>query len=144
LPDVRFHGAEGKFGFLSNFSENGFLLEGIHWPTVEHYYQASKFEDEEFKKRIICCDTPALAKRLGGQMASIRSDWLEIRLDVMQTGVLLKFLQNGEIAKKLCKIKGNIIEVSKDDSFWGIGPNGSGENKLGQVLMEVRQRLCKQ
>lgn len=142
MSEVRFHGADGRFGFLSNFSEFGFLLNGVRWPTVEHFYQASKFDDDAHKNRILYCDTPLLAKRLGGELEGMRDDWVAIRVSVMQNGVFLKFQQNTEIAKRLCSIKGNIIEVSKDDSFWGIGSDGTGENKLGQVLMNVRQKIC--
>ncbi|MBL3554441.1 NADAR family protein [Rhodovulum sulfidophilum] len=144
MSDVRFHGANGQFGFLSNFSDHGFMHEGIRWATVEHFYQASKFNDPVSIINISQCETPALAKHLGGRTAGIRADWHDVRLSVMRTGVLLKFQQNKEIAEKLCKITGDIVEVSKDDAFWGAGIDGNGENNLGKILMEARQRICDQ
>ena len=36
---------------------------------------------------------------------------------------------------------GRIIEHSENDRYWGDGGDGSGRNKLGQILMEVRKGL---
>jgi predicted NAD-dependent protein-ADP-ribosyltransferase YbiA (DUF1768 family) len=34
-----------------------------------------------------------------------------------------------------------IVENSPFDDYWGCGKDGSGQNKLGQILMEVRELL---
>ncbi|HEX2549583.1 MAG TPA: NADAR domain-containing protein, partial [Gammaproteobacteria bacterium] len=34
-----------------------------------------------------------------------------------------------------------IAEDSPTDSFWGLGPDGGGQNNLGKILMQVRQVL---
>lgn len=44
LPDskkqaIYFFGTSGPHGFLSNFSAHAFVINGVKWPTVEHYYQ---------------------------------------------------------------------------------------------------------
>jgi predicted NAD-dependent protein-ADP-ribosyltransferase YbiA (DUF1768 family) len=31
-----------QWGWLSNFSPYPFVLDGVSWPTVEHFYQAQK------------------------------------------------------------------------------------------------------
>lgn len=36
---IYFYNADEPFGALSNFSRSGFRLDGLDWPTVEHYYQ---------------------------------------------------------------------------------------------------------
>ena len=41
---IYFYTTIGEYGFLSNFSRHGFGLGGKYWPTVEHYFQAMKFE----------------------------------------------------------------------------------------------------
>jgi predicted NAD-dependent protein-ADP-ribosyltransferase YbiA (DUF1768 family) len=33
------------------------------------------------------------------------------------------------------------VENSPIDYYWGCGKDGSGKNKLGQILMEVREIL---
>lgn len=40
---IRFYGAQSTYGFLSNFSQHGFVLDGYVWYTNEHFYQAYKF-----------------------------------------------------------------------------------------------------
>lgn len=34
-----------------------------------------------------------------------------------------------------------IIEHTNNDSYWGDGGDGMGKNQLGQILMEVRNKL---
>lgn len=34
-----------------------------------------------------------------------------------------------------------IIENAPNDYYWGCGANGSGQNKLGKILMEIRAEL---
>jgi N-glycosidase YbiA len=34
-----------------------------------------------------------------------------------------------------------IVEHTENDAYWGDGGDGSGQNKLGQILMEVREEL---
>ena len=41
---IYFYGAdEVPYGCFSNFSDHGFDLDGVWWPTSEHYFQAQKF-----------------------------------------------------------------------------------------------------
>lgn len=63
--------------------------------------------------------------------------------DVLMYEVCLaKFSQNEEI-KQILLSTGNdtIVEDSPIDSYWGWGANRSGENKLGRILMIVRDVL---
>lgn len=34
-----------------------------------------------------------------------------------------------------------IVEHTENDAYWGDGGDGGGKNKLGQVLMSVREEL---
>lgn len=34
-----------------------------------------------------------------------------------------------------------IIEASRDDNFWGVTPDGRGENMMGKIIMQVRDEL---
>ena len=37
---------------LSSYALFSFELDGAEWPSVEHYYQAMKFEDEAHREKI--------------------------------------------------------------------------------------------
>jgi len=34
-----------------------------------------------------------------------------------------------------------IVEENAGDSYWGNGPDGSGKNMLGKIIVEVRETL---
>lgn len=74
----------------------------------------------------------------------LRSDWEEVKLDVMRDVVFAKFFQNPELAKRLLATGGsNLIEGNNwHDTFWGVdSETGEGQNNLGKILMEIRAEL---
>lgn len=137
---------EGKYAFLSNFFPSSILYEGIVYPTNEHFFQAMKTLDQEERKKIAAADTPGKAKRLGRHV-QLRADWEQIKVDVMRTGLMLKFT-DAELAQKLIDtgdeelIEGNWWH----DNTWGSCfcsdcINKPGRNLLGMLLMELRKEL---
>jgi ribA/ribD-fused uncharacterized protein len=128
-----------EYGWLSNFAPSPITdLYGVVWPTAEHAFQAEKCEAEEDRIRIYKAGTPLLAKRLGRKV-QLPSDWEDVKVEVMLRIVYAKFKQNPELAEKLVATGyATLIEDSPHDSFWGAGPNGTGRNELGKILMEVR------
>lgn len=156
---VRFYKRDREqFGFLSNFHEAPIVIDGESWPTTEHYYQAQKSQRSEYRDAIRAAVTPGHAKRLGtdpvlprnrsGQSwfrtsgTQIRKDWPEIKLEVMRTAVRAKFSQYPDLMLRLLGTGiAELVEDSRNDSFWGIGERGDGLNWLGRVLMEVRSTL---
>src|SRR4051812_36102551 len=88
----------GEYAFLSNFAYSPFVIEGIRFNTVEHYYQAQKTFDIDSAAAIICAKTPSEAKRLG-QLCPMRDDWQQIRLDVMSQALSLKFAPHTTFAQ---------------------------------------------
>lgn len=60
-----FYSTIGPFGCFSNFSRQGFELDGRYWLTSEHYFQAQKFPDSPHAERIAKARTPKEAARLG-------------------------------------------------------------------------------
>ena len=71
-----------------------------------------------------------------------RSDWHEIRINVMRNLVWQKFYGNKELREKLLATEDAILikENNEGDTFWGVC-NGVGENHIGKILMDVRQKL---
>lgn len=60
-----FHSTNKQYGEFSNFAHYGIELDGAWWPTTEHYFQAQKFEDAEYREQIRAAATPKLAAGLG-------------------------------------------------------------------------------
>lgn len=60
----------------------------------------------------------------------------------MLSGVLCKFAMRQRPREiLLATADEEIVEASPSDSYWGCGADGSGKNRLGQLLMLVRERL---
>jgi predicted NAD-dependent protein-ADP-ribosyltransferase YbiA (DUF1768 family) len=44
---IRFFSKSDRYRDFSNFANYPVKIDGVIWPTTEHYYQAQKFEDPE-------------------------------------------------------------------------------------------------
>ena len=140
---IYFYTPSDPYGCFSNFSRHGILMDDGYWPTVEHYFQAQKFTDETHREKIRRASTPKEAKRLGwSRSVPLRSDWETVKEDVMHKALLKKFETHGEIREILLATDGEeIVENAPGDFYWGCGADGSGKNRLGVLLMEVRNVL---
>src|SRR5262249_28805143 len=140
---IRFYSTKDTYGEFSNFARYPFVLDGKQWPTSEHYFQAQKFADATYRERIREAASPMIAARLGrSRKVPIRSDWEQIKLDVMCLAVRQKFTAHAQLAEMLLATGDEeLIEAAPRDSFWGCGSDGSGQNWLGKILMDVRQEL---
>jgi ribA/ribD-fused uncharacterized protein len=130
------------FSELSNFTASEFEADGVRWPTVEHYFQAQKFEDTNYRERIRGAHSPMDAKTLGQtRKISIRPDWESVKEAVMKKALRLKF-QNPRLRSLLLSTKHRmLVEDSPYDRYWGAGRDGKGKNRLGVLLMEIRDEI---
>ena len=128
---------------LASYSHHPFFLEDLEWPSVEHYYQAMKFELPEQREAIRGAASPADAAGLAKKhRRQIRKDWKKLKSTVMTRGVYIKCRTHPEVAEALLNTRDTqIVENSQFDYFWGCGRDGRGENTYGKVLMEVRHKL---
>jgi ribA/ribD-fused uncharacterized protein len=127
--------------FLSNFYPCRVHYKGIRYPALEYAYQAAKTLDKEERKDILMSASSRIAKRRG-QLVTIREDWEEIKIDVMRKLVLEKFSNYPSLRLALLNTgDAELIEGNWwNDTFWGVC-EGVGENHLGKILMEVREKL---
>jgi len=129
------------FFFLSNFFPCEVVYEGIKYPSSEHAYQASKTLDLDERKRIVALSTASESKKAGRKVV-LRDDWEQVKDNVMTNIVSAKFNQNS-ILKDCLLLTENEELVEGNwwhDTHFGVC-NGVGENKLGKILMEVRESL---
>ena len=131
---------ESGYDFLSNFYMATVRFDGKLYPSVEHAYQASKTLDNISREIIRKAKTPSGAKKLG-QGLEIRTDWHDVRIDIMRSLIREKF--ENPFLRPLLLSTGDaalILNNKWNDKFWGIC-RGTGENWLGKILMEERNRI---
>ena len=151
MNEIKFFIREKPYGWLSNFERTPITIM-VRWgtvtyPTNEHYYQAQKANCEEVHDWIAFAPHARLAMIMGKQLEHNKylkkymiEDWSSKKNDVMLEGLRHKF-QNPKL-KKLLLSTGNAIlhEDNKEDFYWGVG-DGTGESRLGKLLMQVRDEL---
>jgi N-glycosidase YbiA len=143
---IYFYKVDAPYGCFSNFSPHSIELAGKKWATVEHYYQAHKFEGTQFESlmaEIQAAPTPVLAAKIGRTPEyQPRADWDLRKCEIMYRAVLQKFSYHLDIQQILLNtLDAEIIEDSPVDYFWGCGIDRTGQNYLGYILMQVRDHL---
>ncbi|KAL9255133.1 Riboflavin biosynthesis protein PYRR, chloroplastic-like protein, partial [Drosera capensis] len=155
---IFFYKTWDPYGALSNFSPHPIEIldeSGSYttWPSVEHYYQAHKFFGVEDLAALECVEniksarSPEEAARIGRRMQRqrpdlIRSDWDNIKIDVMYSALKCKFATYKHLNTMLLSTAGSaLVEASPHDLFWGGGREGEGLNYLGRLLMQLRSDL---
>ena len=153
LGAVWFYKPWGAYGQLSNFSSHAVFLDSRRWPSVEHYYQASKFAKQRHPHAQHIYDAigtmalPEIAARQGRAYERacphlIRSDWAVVKREVMLTALRAKFAAHEDCRECLLATgRELIVESSPNDYFWGCGYDRTGNNVLGKLLMVVREEL---
>ncbi|TGD73407.1 NADAR family protein [Mangrovimicrobium sediminis] len=128
---------------LGTFSRHGFFLDEREWPSVEHYYQAMKFESEEAREAVRAADHPKKARKLGrSRRRKLRGDWSEVKRVYMTRALYTKCKAWPEVARKLLATgERRLVENSQYDYYWGCGRDRRGDNNYGKVLMNVRAKL---
>tara|TARA_R110001592_G_scaffold1664_2_gene9696 strand:+ start:3686 stop:4156 length:471 start_codon:yes stop_codon:yes gene_type:complete len=128
---------------LASYSKHAFVLDDFEWPSVEHYYQAMKFDDAEYREKIRQAPHPAEASKLGKSKAhKKRKDWRKVSVTYMTRGTYIKCRTHPEAAQMLLNSgQREIKDVSQYDYFWGSGRDMRGDNTFGKILMGVRNKL---
>ncbi len=142
---------------FSNWAEAHFEHDGEIFENSEQAFiweKALCFKDYEIANKILLINDPKLVKALGRKVKNFDDNiWLKKRYQVMLDVCYAKFQQNPEL-KKILLSTGNkiIVEASLYDKIWGVGlhwkddaildkSNWKGENLLGKILMEVRNKI---
>ena len=143
MTTIRFYRVEDAYGAFSNFAPYPIALDGETWPTSEHYFQAQKFLDPAHQAAIRRQRSPMIAARMGrSRQRPLRADWEVVKDDVMRRAVLAKFTQHAALRDRLLGSgEATLVEHTANDAYWADGGDGSGLNRLGQILMEVRAQL---
>ena len=128
------------YAFLSNFYHSPVKYRNLIYLNAEAAFQAQKESCEKDKEQYTRMN-PAQAK-LVGRNCNLREDWEEIKEQTMYEIVKAKFTQNEALARLLLATGDAYLEEGNwwHDTTRGVC-NGVGQNKLGKILMRVREEL---
>ena len=142
----------GRFCPFSNFFPSDFIIANQKYNSVEQYFQKKKADYSgaySISQQILSSDDPAEMKAIAKQLDC--SSWPEeLQHQTMKDGLLAKFVQNKRLGILLQNTgTRSMIECNKYDRYWGNGcwiydknaRNGIGQNKLGNLLQEVRDLI---
>lgn len=127
---------------FTNFYRRPVHIDGKIWPTTEHYFQAQKYTDASVREHIRKMHSPREAFEFSREHAYNRSDWNEVREDIMRIALAHKFEEHQDLRDTLLATGDKrLVEHTANDSYWGDGGDGKGKNRLGVLLMEVRHNF---
>lgn len=141
-PDRTIDLFRGEYEFLSNFYPTKISFDGITYYNSEAAYQAQKClrrTDREQFARLSADES----KRLGRKVEA-RPDWDDVKLGIMERVVREKFAQNPTLARDLLDTEERTLKEGNrwKDLYWGVDlKTGEGENRLGKILMSLRDDL---
>lgn len=130
---------QGEFRWLSNFSPVDVRLYGELYKSVEHAYQSAKSSDPLWKHYCQIETSPGLIKKQSKNI-NIRSDWHNVKVDIMRQLLIQKFSSDPYMSKLLHTGYEYIQEGNMwNDKFWGVClKTGEGLNILGKLIMDIR------
>jgi len=144
-------------GCLSQWWARPFTVEGVTYPTAEHWMMAGKarlFKDDAGLAAVLATPSPGAAKAAGRRVRGFDEDrWRRVCYDIVVAGNLAKFAQHEDMAGFLRRTGRRVlVEASPFDRIWGIGmarthedvgrpSRWRGRNLLGFALMDVREKL---
>lgn len=156
---VGFFRPSEKNGYLSNWFNSRFTVDGVTFQSGEQYMMYSKailFGDKLTVRKILNTTNNAEIKKLGREVKPFNPIiWDKECKEIMFKGLYEKFNQNKRLKSQLLSTGDSILaECSPYDAIWGIKMDIEnprrldtsqwlGKNYLGEVLMRVRDELRK-
>ncbi|MDU3181734.1 MAG: NADAR family protein [Lachnospiraceae bacterium] len=132
--------SENEYAFLSNAFKTPIEFRNHLYSNAEAAFQSLKTIDESAIPQFFTTLDAHEAKMLGRKLP-LRFDWEEVKEDIMYDVCRCKFVQNLGLRQKLLDTGDAVLEQkTSNDTFWGT-VNGKGENKLGKILMKIRNEL---
>ncbi|KAK4547746.1 hypothetical protein LTR36_000704 [Oleoguttula mirabilis] len=149
---------EEPYGFLSQWYECAFEVDGVTYLTAEMWMMIQKaklFGDEEIAQQMMETTVPAEHQALGRKAKGFdRKKWDGHKSRIVEEGnyhKLTKSKGKPEIRQLLLDTGDReLVEASPTDRIWGVGFGAAeaeanreqwGENRLGKAIMAVRDRL---
>lgn len=154
---IFFHDPDKADGYLSNWYQVDFQIDGKIFSSVEQYMmyrKATLFGDLETAEQIMQTQEPEKIKMLGRKVQNYNDViWKGMRQLIVYNGIMEKFRQNPQLKEKLIATGDKVlVKCVTDDKVWGNGTElddderfdmskWEGTNFLGFTLMCVRDAL---
>ena len=149
VPDI--DSFSGNFRWLSNFvGAPGLVIKStahsnVTANNIEVIYHIDKCCKQEDIELLLEAGTPGKAKKAGKNI-TLRPDWDEVKLGVMENLVRQKFSSIPFKGLLLGTGDANLEEGNYwHDNYWGVCHcskcGGNGQNHLGKILMKIREEL---
>ncbi len=132
---------KNEYFFLSNMYPCKILYKGLVYKSAESAFQAQKVLEPEMQEQFTELSGPE-ARKFGKYHVTLRSDWPQVKEEIMLDIVRTKFEQHPALMEKLLDTKQELLYEGNTwkDKYWGVDLRTlEGENKLGNILMQVRQ-----
>lgn len=146
---ILFYNLKDTYGEFTNFYRAPITIDGVAWPTTEHYFQAQKFPSQPtIQEQIRKESEPRKVFDIANSFVNkwyVRSDWNQesVFLSAMYRALVAKFTQHPPLLKLLLGTEKRILvedtaKAKREDKRWGAGKDYKGENYLGRLLMYIR------
>lgn len=161
---INFFSGKKDFRSLSNFWEYEVIIDGRVYKSGEHAFHGEKFfrlgsqidsqrsaQLLDYSKKFFDCDTPAMAKKLGGKKAlRLNEDelalWTSLSIDVQKQISQFKFDTYPQVRDDLLKSAGKILvhpalRCAPEKCFWEgkfLDGHVIGANHLANIWMQIR------
>ncbi len=149
--EIKFCTPSGPYWFLSPLALFPIKMnvdgQDIIFPSVEHYYQAMKFyaSDPRFNAilQLKNPDDARLLTKTPEYKVNRRKNFDNDKFDIMERGLRAKFAQNRD-ATELLHGTGDAILIKSCPVCYKCGFGiGSGTNRIGKIMMDIRENLQK-
>ena len=139
----------GEYSFLDLNQPLQYTLYDVYFRTLRHYYYAFKCQSLNGLKIVANSMNPELTLIEYSKKYNhyTRSDWKDVRYDILSHGVYMRYYSDYFLQQKLLStnteelIYGLLdIELTEDQLFLGYSlANQTGFNALGKILMYYRE-----
>jgi ribA/ribD-fused uncharacterized protein len=129
---------------LTNFSNHDVTIPRIGtFPTAEAAFQVLKNPNIREYVKMQENAKSAVYSRYIGKTVKLRDDWDETKDQLMKSVLKYKFEQHSYIKANLLNTCLRPLINQSNDTYWGIGHDFIGENRMGQLLSSYRNNLLK-
>jgi ribA/ribD-fused uncharacterized protein len=131
--------------WLGNFHPSSVTMNGFTFSCAEAAFQMQKFGNRALQAKFVGLSGDQAFRLARANAKYIRPDWHSIKEQVMLKVLQAKFTQNPHLrALLLATGKAHLVEhnevIGRDD-FWSDNRDGTGKNRLGAILMDLRAQF---